>query len=148
MLDRAVPNRSRHAQSEVLPAITLDVEPTDAGLELLSARLTTFARDHELPDTVASRLVSVASDVADVMTGSLDAPPVARLQADADIGLHDAQLVLIAADHRLVDIYASMRARLDSVAPRCDAFATQLTTSAELQVWACFRLLGGARSQS
>jgi hypothetical protein len=64
------------------------------------------------------------------------------------IGLDDAQLVLIAADHRLVDVYASMRPRLDSVGPRCDAFATQLTTSGELQVWACFRLVGDARSQS
>jgi hypothetical protein len=126
--------------TDVLPAITLDVEPTPPGLQHLSAQLTTFATEHDLPETVAMRLVSVASDVADVLTDSLEAPPVARLQADADIGLEDAQLVLIATDERLLDLHASLRGRLDTIAARCDAFVTQLTPSAELQVWACFRL--------
>jgi hypothetical protein len=123
----------------VLPAITLDVTPTALGLQLLSAKLTTFAHDHDLPEPVVTRMVAVANDVADVLVGALDAPPVGRLQADADIGLDDAQLVLIAADHRLLDVYTSLRPRLDGIAARCDAFAVQLTPNAEVQVWACFR---------
>jgi hypothetical protein len=125
----------------VLPAITLDVEPTARGLELLGEKLTAFARDHDLPETVVSRMASVASDIADVLAGALAAPPVAHLQADADIGLDDAQVVLIAEDHRLVDVHASLRRRLDGIAARCDAFAAQFTSNAELQVWACFRLV-------
>ena len=128
----------------MLPAVTLDVEPTDAGLQLLSARLTSFAHDHKLPETVVSGIVSVASEVGDVIAHSLDAPPVARLQADADVGLDDAQLVLLAADHRLPEVYASLRPRLERIASRCDAFATQLTPAAELQVWARFRLVDDA----
>jgi hypothetical protein len=128
----------------VLPAITLDVEPTDAGLQGFSEQLAAFAHNHGLPETVASRFVAVASDVTDIVAGTLDAPPVGRLQADADIGLDDVQLVLIARDHRLLDVYASLRPRLDRLASRCDAFAAQLTPNAELQVWACFRLVNGA----
>jgi hypothetical protein len=128
----------------VLPAITLDVEPTDAGRRHLSAKLTAFAQDHDLRDTVAARMVSVANDVADVLAGALDAPPVARMQADADIGLDDAQLVLIAEDRRLADVYASLRPRLDRIASQCDAFAAQLSPNAEVQVWACFRFVTGA----
>ena len=123
-----------------MPAVTLDVEPTDAGLELLSAQLTGFARDHDLPETVTRPMVSVASDVAEVLAGALEAPPVGRLQADADIGVEDAQLVLTAEDRRLLDVYASLRPRLDCIASRCDAFAAQLTPNTELQVWASFRV--------
>jgi hypothetical protein len=144
MLGRAVPNRVTRSESDVLPAITLDVDPTDGGLELLIARLTEFARDHELPDSVGPRLVSVASDVADVLTGALAAPALGRLRADADIGVDDAQLVVIVEDHRLPGEFATLRPRLDHIASRCDGFAAELATNAELQVWACFRLPDGA----
>jgi hypothetical protein len=144
MLGRAVANRVTRSDSEVLPAITLDVDPTGGGLEVLTARLTEFARDHELPDSVGPRLVSVASDVADALTSALAAPALGRLRADADIGVDDAQLVLIAEDHRLPGVFASLRARLDGIASRCDGFAAELAPNAELQVWACFRLPDGA----
>jgi hypothetical protein len=140
MLRRAVPGRSRRTDSEVLPAITLDVEPTDAGLRAMSAQLGAFATDHDLPADVGSRLVSVASEVAGAVAGALDGPPVGRLQADADIGLADTQLVLIAADHRLTAAYPALRPLLDAIARRCDAFVAELSPSSELQVWACFRL--------
>jgi hypothetical protein len=140
MLDRAVPNRAEGSESEVLPAITLDVEPTTEGLETMSAQLAAFAHDHGLPALVGSRLVSVAADVADILAGGLAEPPLRRLQADADIGLADAQLVLVAGDDRLAALYASLRSRLDRIARRCDAFVAELAPNDELQVWACFRL--------
>jgi hypothetical protein len=124
----------------VLPAITLDVEPTDAGRQHMAAQLGGFASDHGLPADVGSRMVSVASDVADVVARALDGPPIARLRADADIGLGDTQLVLIAADHRLPGVYRSLRPRLDGIAARCDAFVAELSASSELQVWARFQL--------
>jgi hypothetical protein len=140
MLGRAVSHRSRSTHSDVLPAITLDVTPTAAGLQLLARQLTTFAYEHELPEDVATRLVSVASAAADVLAGSVGSPPVGRLQADADIGRDDAQLVVIATDHRLIDRYAGLRERLERLDERCDGFATQLTPAAEVQVWARFAL--------
>jgi hypothetical protein len=140
MLRRAVAGQSRRIDSEVLPAITLDVEPTHAGLQAMSAQLGEFARDHDLPAQVGSRIVSVASDVAGAVAEALAGPPVGRLQADADIGLADAQLVLIAADHRLPAVYRSLRPQLDAVAARCDAFVAELSPGSELQVWACFQL--------
>jgi hypothetical protein len=121
---------------EVLPAITLDVEPTPPGLEAMVARLTAFGREHDLPGGAATRLVGVAIDVAGVLTTS----PVEGLQAEADIGDDNAQLVLIAAHPDLPERYAALRERLDAVAARCDAFAAQLMPNAGLQVWACFRL--------
>jgi hypothetical protein len=140
MLRRAVSDRAPGSESDLLPAITLDVDPTDAGLQQMTAQLTAFARDHALPDPVGSRLVSVASDVADVVTSVLGAPPLARLRAEADIGDADAQLVVSAGDERLVAAYGSLRALLDRIAPRCDRFMTELAPNAELLVWACFRL--------
>jgi hypothetical protein len=128
------------ARSEILPAITLEVEPSAAGLRGMSEQLAAFARDHELPGSVASRMVSVAADVANVVTGALSAPPISHLLADADIGLDDAQLVLIAEDHRLPELFASLRPRLHRAAIRCDGFAAELAPHAELQVWARFRL--------
>jgi len=124
----------------VLPAITLDVEPTDAGARLMAAELAAFAEDHELPPPVAAGMVAVASEVAAAVVAALAAPPVGRLQADADIGLDDAQLVVIAADDRLRDAYASMKPGFDELAARCDAFAAELAPTGELQVWARFRL--------
>jgi hypothetical protein len=133
-------NRSRHTRSDVLPVITLEVESTDdADLQWLLEELTAFAHEHELPAAEASRFVSVASEVVEVVAAALDVPPVRRLQADADIGRDDAQLVLIATDHRLSELYAAMRPRLDDIAARCDDFAAQLCRASELQVWASFR---------
>ena len=123
----------------MLPAITLDVEPTDAGTQLMAAELAAFAEDHELPPPVASRMVAVASGVAAAVVAALAAPPLARLQADADIGLDDAQLVVIAGDDRLRDVYPSLKAGFDVLAARCDAFAAELAPTGELQVWARFR---------
>jgi hypothetical protein len=132
-------NRSRHSRSDVLPVITLEVEPADgADLQWLLGELTAFAHEHELAEAEASRFISVASDVVEVVADALDAPPVGRLQADADIGRDDVQLVLIATDHRLSHVHTSMR-RLEGIASRCDDFATQLTRASELQVWASFR---------
>lgn len=124
----------------MLPAITLDVEPTDAGARLMAAELAAFAEDHELPPPVASRMVSVASAVAAGVVATLAAPPLGRLQADADIGLDDAQLVVIAGDDRLRDVYPALKPVLDGLAARCDAFAAELAPTGELQVWARFRL--------
>ena len=124
----------------MLPAITLDVEPTPPGLQRLSAQLTAFASEHDLPDSAARRLVGVAGEMADVLVSSLDAPPVRRLWADADIGREDAQLVLIASDQRLLDRYGTLRGRLAAIASRCDGFATHVSAGVEVQVWASFRL--------
>ena len=121
---------------DVLPAITLDVAPTAPGLEEMASQLTAFAREHDLTDGVATRLVGVASEVA----GILAAAPVERLRAEADIGGANAQLVMSATHPDLPERYAALRERLDTVAARCDAFATQLMPNAELQAWACFRL--------
>jgi hypothetical protein len=120
----------------VLPATTLEVEPTSAGLRLLTEQLTAFAHEHGLPEEVASRLATVASDVAEVVAASLDG----RLQADVDIGVADTQLVVIARDHRLAEVYGSLRPRLDRLGSRCDGFAAELSSGSELQVWARFRL--------
>jgi hypothetical protein len=139
MLGRAVSNRSPRTDTGVLPAITLDVTPTPPGLRHLAAQLETFAQEHDLPADVATRLVAVASDVAEVLTAAVESPPLGRLQADADIAADDAQLVLIAGDHRLPDRYPSLRGRLERLSTRCDEYAAQLTPSAEIQVWARFR---------
>ena len=53
MLHPAVVNRSRPPDSEVLPAIALDVTPTPPGLRHLAAKLTTFAYEHDLPESDA-----------------------------------------------------------------------------------------------
>jgi hypothetical protein len=133
-------NRTRRSESDVLPAITLEVEPTDSGLRLMAAELTAFAKDHELPGAVGARMVSVAGDVAGALLAALEAPAVGRLQADADIGVEDAQLVLIASDHRLPDVHASLRPVLDRLGAQCDGFAAELAPNGDLQVWARFRL--------
>ena len=133
-------NQPRRSESEVLPAITLDVEPTSEGLRLMSEQLELFLRDHDVPAPVGARLVSVANDVAFAVASALERPPVGRLQADADIGLDDTQLVLIAGDHRLPDVYAALRPHLDDAARQCDDFTAALAPNAELHVWARFRL--------
>jgi hypothetical protein len=125
----------------VLPAVTLDVVTTDEGMQQMSAQLTAFAHDHGLPRPVGSRMLSVANDVARLVSRAL-APPVTRLQADADIGPADTQLVIIAGDERLSDVYASLRQDLELLEPRCDGFAAELVRGAELEVWARFRLAG------
>jgi hypothetical protein len=133
-------NRSRRNDSDVLPAITLDVEPTDAGLRQMSEELAEFARDYELSEPVVSKLVAVAGDVTAAVTRDVAAPPLARLTVDADIGPSDTQLVVIAADPRLPAAYASLRPSLDRAKAQCDGFAAELGRDAELQVWARFRL--------
>jgi hypothetical protein len=132
----------RRSEPDVLPAITLDVEPTDAGLRRLSAQLAAFGRDHDLPDSVGARLVSVAGDVTDLLLAAVTSPFGGRLQVDADIGISDAQLIVIAEDHRLADRYRSLRERLEAIGSRCDSFAVELAARSELQVWARFLRFG------
>jgi hypothetical protein len=127
---------------DVLPAITLDVEPTAAGLREMSAQLAAFARDHGLSGAIGARLASVAGDVTHLVLGALTEPFAGRLQADADIGPADAQIIVIAADQRLPGVYGSLRPRFDAIAARCDDFAAELAANSELQVWARFQLTG------
>jgi hypothetical protein len=132
--------RARPSDPEVLPAITVEVEPTERGVAAMESELDAFAREHHLSAPVRERLVMAAGEVAAILVRACDGPPVRRLQADADIGVTDAQFVMIAADDRLPAVYAALRPRLAGPAVRCDGFSHELTPSPELHVWGCFRL--------
>jgi hypothetical protein len=135
-----VAKRSRRSDSDVLPAITLEVGLDASGLSQMSTQLEEFADHNDLGEPVAERLVSVARDVVEAVLRAVPAPAGGSLTADADIGWDDAQLVVIAADPRLPDVYASLRPTLDRAAARCDEFAEELGRDARLQVWGRFRL--------
>lgn len=124
--------------TDLVPAFSTEVEPTEAGAGRVGAELEAFAVEHGVSDRVRERVAAVTADVLKQLAAA-DAT-TAPLVVEADIDGGNIQVVFTRA-LRSREAVAQLRSRLTATATSCDGFSTQRAgDGSAVEVWACFTL--------
>ena len=123
---------------ELVPAFSVDLEPTEAGANRGAHELTAFAAEHGVADRVRERLAGVTADAMNQLAALRRTSEPITVEADIDQG--NVQVVF-SRDLESREAVAAARSALSSVARLGDEFSIQRAgDGATIEVWICFSL--------
>jgi hypothetical protein len=124
--------------SELVPAFTTDVEPTDGGAPGAAAQLDAFAVEHRVGERTRERLAAVTADVLERLVAGRPGSEPILVEADIDQG---SVQVVFTRDLGTREAVTEAQTRLADTASSCDGFAVQRAgDGATIEVWICFAL--------